>query len=119
MRRLGREPIRLATSEVERLVQSIKVSIVQSIQCVKLYIFGSAATGKMTDESDLDFLIVVPSSSDVTFARRQIGRVPRPKDISLDLVVVSLDDFERKSEIGGVCMVAKYEGRNLLESDIR
>ncbi len=115
LRSLGIEPVKIEPSEVDRLIEAAKRAILESVECCGLYLFGSAATGNMTYESDLDFVILVDNPSSVDSVRRKLGAVPRPANIPLDIIVLTREEFERKSQLGGVCMVAMNEGRDLME----
>jgi len=43
----------------ELLIKKVKDAIISVVKCRRLYLFGSYVWGKFTDESDLDFFIVL------------------------------------------------------------
>ena len=95
-------------SEAARIAQTIR-SVTQPYA---LYLFGSAAEGKATDQSDFDFLIVLPDSDSMRVAKRNLRpHMPLAK-IPVDLVWVTKNEFERKKDMGGICLVAFTEGRS-------
>lgn len=85
-----------------------------SVNPLKVILFGSAAEKKLTDQSDLDFLVVCSNAEQMKTAQKKL----KPKyplcALAVDLVWVTLSDFETKKNMGGVCMVAHQEGRYLL-----
>lgn len=74
----------------------------QALSPDRIYLYGSYARGDSGPDSDLDFLVVVPESSDSRYvraveARRLVGDIPFPKDI----VVLTRAEFE--AEQGVIC----------------
>src|SRR2546421_12338237 len=82
----------------------------------RIILFGSAASGTMTADSDLDLLVVQsqpgnPREESVRI-RRALGEVGYP----IDVVVISTDRFEETKEIfGGIAYPAHKYGRVLYE----
>ena len=83
----------------------------------RIILFGSAATGRMTPDSDIDLLIV---QREVTDARRESRRLRealaglgRP----VDVVVMRSDRFEEtKGVIGGIAHPAHKYGKVIYEA---
>ena len=83
----------------------------------QVILFGSAATGRMTRDSDIDILVVL---NDVADARREAMRVrtalaglPFP----FDVIVMSWDRFEETRDvIGGIAWPAARYGRVIYEA---
>ena len=83
----------------------------------KIVLFGSAATGDMTRDSDIDLLVVEPDAADTrdrsVRIRRALGDVPYP----VDVIVMSSERFEEtKNLIGGIAYPANKYGRVLYEA---
>ena len=83
----------------------------------RIILFGSAATGEMTADSDLDLLIVEPAPADTrdrsVCIRRALGDVRYP----VDVIVMSSARFEEtKNLIGGIAYPARKYGRVLYEA---
>lgn len=83
----------------------------------RIILFGSAVTGHMTDDSDLDLLVVEPDPTNTrdrsVKIRRALGDVPYP----VDVIVMSTERFEEtKSVIGGIAYPANKYGRLLYEA---
>lgn len=83
----------------------------------RIILFGSAATGQMTEDSDLDLLVVEPEPADTrdrsVRIRRALGDVRYP----VDVIVMSSARFEEtKNLIGGIAYPARKYGRILYEA---
>ena len=82
----------------------------------KIILFGSAATGQMTKDSDIDLLVVEPVLAN-THARRvairgAVGDIGYP----VDVIVMRTERFERtKRFIGGIAYPANKYGRVIYE----
>jgi len=83
----------------------------------RIILFGSAATGQMTADSDLDLLVVEPEPANTrdrsVRIRRALGDVRYP----VDVIVMSSARFEAaKHLIGGIAYPALKYGRVLYEA---
>ena len=83
----------------------------------RIILFGSAVTGQMTKDSDLDLLVVEPEPTNTrdrsVAIRRALGDVRYP----VDVVVMSSERFEEtKDIIGGMAYPANKYGRVLYEA---
>ena len=83
----------------------------------RIILFGSAATGQMTKDSDID-LLVVESALANTHERRvairgAVGDIGNP----VDVIVMRKERFERtKRFIGGIAYPANKYGRVIYEA---
>ncbi len=83
----------------------------------RIILFGSAATGQMTGDSDIDLLVIEPEPADTrdrsVKIRRALGDVQYP----VDVIVMSSRRFkETKDIIGGIAYPANKYGRVLYEA---
>jgi predicted nucleotidyltransferase len=83
----------------------------------RIILFGSAATGTMTRDSDIDLLVVEPAPENTrkesVKIRRALGDVGYP----IDVLVISTERFEEtKNIIGGIAYPAHKYGRLLYET---
>ena len=83
----------------------------------RIILFGSAATGHMTEDSDLDLLVVESEPANTrdrsVRIRRALGDVRYP----VDVIVMSSARFEEtKNLIGGIAYPARKYGRVLYEA---
>jgi predicted nucleotidyltransferase len=83
----------------------------------RIILFGSAATGRMTSDSDIDLLVIEPEPANTrdesVKLRRALGEVGYP----VDVIVISTERFEEtKNIIGGIAYPAHKYGRVLYEA---
>lgn len=105
--------IPLTPAEVETKIQEMVRRIVEGFHPEKIILFGSHAHGNAGPDSDVDLLIVTPTSSkrDTT---RAIGVALHGMGLPKDIVVVTPDEFERRKNIvGTLAYPAHHEGRIL------
>jgi predicted nucleotidyltransferase len=55
----------------------------------RIILFGSAATGKMTRDSDIDLLVVAPSPSNTIAERLQLRRSLRGLPFPFDVFIIA------------------------------
>jgi predicted nucleotidyltransferase len=101
----------------EAVLREVVRRVLQAAQPDKIILFGSAASGTMTKDSDLDLLVVEPEPADTrqrsVDIRRAVGNVPYP----IDVIVVSSRRFrETKDLIGAIAYPAHKYGRVLYET---
>ena len=101
----------------EGLLQEI-VNRVLSVTCPqKIILFGSAAAGQMTPDSDIDLLIVKSSVNDNRRERREIRASLDGLGKPFDVFVMGIERFEEsKSVIGGLAYPANKYGRIVYEA---
>ncbi|MBF0366800.1 MAG: nucleotidyltransferase domain-containing protein [Oligoflexia bacterium] len=76
----------------------------------QVILFGSAARNEATIYSDLDVVIVVDKQEHIRPAMRMLGGISGEINWPLDLLVVDLEQFDRKKVIGGVFHDANTHG---------
>ena len=101
----------------ESTLREIVAKIVQLASPDRVILFGSAATGDMTADSDLDLLVVESQVSNTRHEsirlRAALENVPLP----IDVIVMSRQRFEEtKDVIGGIAYPAHKYGRVLYEA---
>lgn len=80
------------------------------IQPDAVLLFGSAACKELTDQSDIDLLIVMSSDSAIKIARKKIAKARHRFGIPVDLAWMTPDDYKRCTSIGGLAQVVHEEG---------
>ncbi len=83
----------------------------------RVILFGSAASGTMTPDSDIDLLVlesqVEDAREEATRLRAALAGIPFP----IDVIVMSRDRFEETREvIGGIAFPAARYGRVIYEA---
>lgn len=76
-----------------------------------IYIFGSYARGLVSESSDLDIAIIFEKPEEVKEQKKRILNGKLFLDYSTDCLFFSKVDFEKKAQLGGVCLVIKAEGK--------
>ncbi len=101
----------------ETLLNEVVRRILAVARPDRIVLFGSAARGQMTEDSDLDLLVVEPAPANTrdrsVNIRRALGDVRYP----VDVIVMSSERFEEtKNIIGGIAYPARKYGRVLYEA---
>lgn len=73
------------------------------------YLFGSAAKGKNTENSDLDLLVVIEDKDDQKDFFK-IVQEPFFANIAIDWIFKNESEFNIEKNKGGVCFIATTEG---------
>jgi predicted nucleotidyltransferase len=83
----------------------------------RIILFGSAATGQMTEDSDLDLLVVEPEPANTRDRSVSIWRALGDVHYPVDVIVMSSERFEEtKNIVGGIAYPARKYGRVLYEA---
>jgi predicted nucleotidyltransferase len=101
----------------ETLLDEVVRRVLTVARPERIILFGSAATGQMTEDSDLDLLVVESEPANTrdrsVRIRRALGDVRYP----VDVIVMSSARFEEtKNLIGGIAYPARKYGRVLYEA---
>ncbi len=95
-------------------IDQLKERIAQTMHPEKIYLFGSYAHGKATDESDVDLVVVM--DSELTPHQRNVAvkRLFPLRSFSLDAFVYTPQEFARYRDIPGTIVYdAAHNGRLL------
>lgn len=106
--KITRKPVEQAV--VDDAIDAIVAAIVNVGPVEEVYLFGSAASGKMTDQSDIDLLVVCPDRESIRPMQKKLRNLPRLTQFPVDLVWIDRDAFDHKKSIGGICFVAYHDG---------
>jgi uncharacterized protein len=83
----------------------------------KIILFGSAATGQMSKDSDIDLLVVEPALANTHERRVAIRGAVGDVGYPVDIIVMRTERFERtKRFIGGIAYPANKYGRVIYEA---
>ena len=101
----------------ESVVQEIVRRILTATAPDKIILFGSAATGGMTRDSDIDLLIVERDPGDRRKKSVQIDATLSGLGYPFDVIVISTEWFEAsKNVIGGIAYPANKYGKVIYEA---
>lgn len=99
-----------------RTLEEIIRRVVEVAQPERIILFGSAAKGEMTRNSDVD-LLIVRDGADALELMAQIYRRLRGVGVPVDAIVVSSEDVARYRDSHAlVIKAALREGRTVYES---
>jgi predicted nucleotidyltransferase len=102
---------KLIPSEVQVLIEHIVQDLSGLPGLVALILFGSAASGEMTEASDIDVVAVFDSTERAHAMGKTIHGQRKRATWPMDILSVDRETFKAKSQVGGVYYVAYREGR--------
>ena len=83
----------------QKEINKIASKIRDKIKPQKIYLFGSYASGKATEKSDLDLLIVDDSNRNKNSLALEISKMLFPRKFGLELIVTSPSDLQKKQQL--------------------
>jgi predicted nucleotidyltransferase len=101
--------------------QALVAEIVKRILCVaearQIILFGSAATGEMSKDSDIDLLVLESAPGDTREESVRIRRAVRGLGYPFDIIVMAAERFEEsKNVVGGIAYPANKYGKVIYEA---
>ena len=100
----------------ETLVSEIVKRILDVARPQRIILFGSAATGQMTKDSDIDLLVLESAPGDTRKRSVSIRQAMRGLDYPFDIIVMATERFEEsKNVVGGIAYPANKYGRVIYE----
>lgn len=101
----------------EELTQEIIRRILTVSEPDRVILFGSAASGQMTRDSDIDLLVVEPVPENTRHESVRIRQALGDIGYPVDVIVIATERFEEtKGIIGGIAYPAHKFGRVLYEA---
>jgi predicted nucleotidyltransferase len=101
----------------ETLVREIVRRVVAVADPERIILFGSAAAGEMTRDSDIDLLVLVSGVDDPHTESARIRQALRGLGYPFDVIVMHGERFEEsKDVIGGIAFPAHRYGRVVYEA---
>jgi predicted nucleotidyltransferase len=99
------------------LIKSIIQRILSVVQPDRIILFGSAASGKMTSDSDIDLLVIEKFSKNTRRESVRIRSQLRGLGLPIDVFVMTSERFEQtKHVIGGIAYPANKYGKIIYEA---
>ncbi len=80
------------------VLQDLVRRVVDSVQPLRIILFGSAARGEMGPNSDLDTLVVVNGENDCRALAKLLARKLRGLGCATDVLVVNQSDVDRHAD---------------------
>jgi predicted nucleotidyltransferase len=101
----------------EKLLHEVIKRVLEVVQPDRIILFGSAASGTMTRDSDIDLLILEASPQPDDTKRTRVRDNLRGLGVPFDIIVMSMERFEEtKDLIGGIAYPANRYGRVIYEA---
>src|ERR1039457_3812404 len=101
----------------ETLLNEIVRRVLSVARPDRIILFGSAAAGRMTKDSDIDLLVVEPAPANTHERRVEIRGAVGDVGYPVDVVVMRSERFERtKRFIGGIAYPANKYGRVIYQA---
>jgi len=86
-------------TQIQTQIDSIKNQLIKKYKPQRIFLFGSAVTGKMTDDSDLDFLIIKDDKKEPYSRIVEVYGLVK-KNIAADFLVYTPQEFAERLKLG-------------------
>ena len=101
----------------ENIIQEIVGEILKVAHPERVILFGSAATGSMSRDSDMDLLVIEKSAANPREETIKIRAALSGFGFPVDVIVMEAERFEEtKNIIGGIAYPANKHGRVIYEA---
>lgn len=115
---MSEDPHYIRTGRVTaEMIEEIVRRILRVARPERVILFGPAATGEMTLDSDIDLLVV---EADVEDIRQEVGRIRRALvgvPAPFDVIVMKSERFEETRDVvGGIAWPAARYGKVIYEA---
>ncbi|MGA3024187.1 MAG: nucleotidyltransferase domain-containing protein [Bryobacteraceae bacterium] len=101
----------------DSLVQEIVRRLQNVILPDRIILFGSAAAGSMTRDSDIDLLVVSPAPANTIEEHVRLRQSLRGLGFPFDVFIMATEKFEESKNIfGGIAYPAHKYGRVIYEA---
>ncbi len=101
----------------QALVSEIIKRILSVAEPQRIIMFGSAATGQTSKDSDVDLLVLESSPGDTREESVRIRQAVRGLGYPFDIIVMATERFEEtKNVVGGIAYPANKYGKVIYEA---
>lgn len=101
----------------DSLVHEIVRRLLGVTQPDRIILFGTAATGQMTGDSDIDLLVVAPAPANTLEEHVRLRGCLRGLGFPFDVFLIATERFEEsKNVFGGIAYPAHKYGRVIYEA---
>ena len=98
----------------DRQLDAVVKRIVAAVHPLKIILFGAAARGEMTPDSDLDVLVVMPEGTHRRHTVEYLHQRMFGMELPVDIMVATPSDLERhRDNIGLIYRDILSEGKTL------
>ena len=92
----------MTRAQLRKNVRQVVDQIVELAQPRRIILFGSAATGRVEEDSDLDFLIVIPEDERPQDLTDRLNMQVRNRPMPCDFMVVTEAVLDRNRDTPGL-----------------
>ena len=93
-------------------IDILRNTIAERMHPDKIFLFGSYAEGRATDDSDIDFLVVMESELSPHRRNVELKRLFPQRKFSLDAFVYTPEEFSRYKDVPGtIVYTAAHSGK--------
>jgi uncharacterized protein len=93
-------------------IDKLRNTIAERMHPDKIFLFGSYAEGRATDDSDIDFLVVMESTLLPHRRNVELKRLFPHRKFSLDAFVYTPEEFSRYKDVPGtIVYTAAHSGK--------
>ena len=101
----------------QKLIEEIVGRILAVTPAERIIMFGSAGTGNMTRDSDIDLLVLKSAPDNTRRESVRVRRALRGLGYPFDIIVMATERFdESKGVIGGIAFPANKYGKVIYEA---
>lgn len=100
-----------ARSKSAKIIQHVA----SSVDPEAIYLIGSFQSGVVHDDSDLDLVVLINGPLNRQALALKVHPTRPHKDIPLDLHFVTVADWKKSSDVGGICFEAKHHVSSVYE----
>ncbi|MBN1972236.1 MAG: nucleotidyltransferase domain-containing protein [Sedimentisphaerales bacterium] len=100
----------------QALINEVVKRIMSVTEPQRIILFGSASTGSMTKDSDIDLLVLQNKPNDIRKESVRIRHAMRGLGYPFDIIIMDVARFEEsKNVIGGIAFPANKYGKVIYE----
>lgn len=108
-------------NNVKKIVREYLRNFPPEIKVNKVFLFGSYATGKIREDSDIDLIIISPYFKKIAFIKRleMLSKLRQDKlsrSVPMDIIGYTSEEFENIDKESIVMRRAKREGKVIYEA---
>jgi len=93
-----------SADDIEDVIHEAARLLVEAAHPEKIILFGSYARGDFTEDSDLDFLVILSAVEDTFEEMMRLERVLLTLPVPVDVLVYSTDDVRERAHLRGTVL---------------
>lgn len=89
-------------NNINQKIQSLVNKIVEEIHPLRVIVFGSAARGEFTPDSDIDLMVIMPDGTHRRKTSQLLYRKIRGRSVPFDILVATPSDLAKHKDNAGL-----------------